>query len=129
VPAPFSHAPPPSGFVIILHLIAFHCLQDGGFYSAEDADSFPEAGFAHKKEGAFCVWTKREISSLLIASISPEGKQQTMGDLFCYHYGVKEDGNVKPYQVSFHYMYSGFLGISFEFFMTACVTALDHIIG
>ena len=41
----------------------------GGFYSAEDADSVPpeEAGQpdAHKKEGAFYLWTAAEIDELL----------------------------------------------------------------
>ena len=35
------------------------------YYSAEDADSFPEEGAAEKKEGAFCVWKKTEIEELL----------------------------------------------------------------
>lgn len=37
----------------------------GGFYSAEDADSYPEAGAESKKEGAFCVWTKDELEQLI----------------------------------------------------------------
>ncbi|KAK7481023.1 hypothetical protein BaRGS_00027742 [Batillaria attramentaria] len=37
----------------------------GGFYSAEDADSFPTADAKEKKEGAFCVWTWSELHSLL----------------------------------------------------------------
>ncbi|MBA3886205.1 MAG: thioredoxin domain-containing protein [Acidobacteria bacterium] len=42
---------------------------EGGFYSAEDADSVPpeQAGDpgAHKTEGAFYVWTDEEIEALL----------------------------------------------------------------
>ena len=38
---------------------------DGGFYSAEDADSLPTPSSDHKKEGAFCVWTDEELSELL----------------------------------------------------------------
>ena len=42
---------------------------DGGFYSAEDADSLPpeQAGVAgaHKSEGAFYIWSDEEIGSLL----------------------------------------------------------------
>ncbi len=56
--------------------------KEGGFYSAEDADSL-EAGHAEKKEGAFYVWTKAEIDAAL-------------GDdaaLFSKAYGVEEDGN------------------------------------
>jgi uncharacterized protein YyaL (SSP411 family) len=39
----------------------------GGFYSAEDADSLPlgSGPDAHKREGAFYVWTDEEIGSLL----------------------------------------------------------------
>jgi uncharacterized protein YyaL (SSP411 family) len=42
---------------------------EGGFYSAEDADSVPpeETGGedAHKAEGAFYLWTAREVDALL----------------------------------------------------------------
>lgn len=35
---------------------------EGGFYSAEDADSLPADQNAKKKrEGAFCVWTYAEL--------------------------------------------------------------------
>ena len=62
---------------------------EGGFYSAEDADSPIVAGngdFGHGKtaEGAFYVWTKQEIDDAL-------------GDeapAFSFHYGVEENGNV-----------------------------------
>lgn len=56
---------------------------DGGFYSAEDADSMASPEAAHKTEGAFYIWTKEEIDKLL-------------GDdapLFNSAYGVKEGGN------------------------------------
>jgi uncharacterized protein YyaL (SSP411 family) len=36
----------------------------GGFYSAEDADSVPQAG-GPKKEGAFYVWSDAELADLL----------------------------------------------------------------
>jgi uncharacterized protein len=71
---------------------------DGGFYSAEDADSPVAAVYnrreseigAHRAplqktaEGAFYVWTKQEIDD-------------TLGDdapTFSVHYGVEENGNV-----------------------------------
>jgi uncharacterized protein len=62
---------------------------EGGFYSAEDADSPVVAGIGdpghHKTaEGAFYVWTKQEINDAL-------------GDeapIFSFHYGVEENGNV-----------------------------------
>ena len=60
---------------------------DGGFYSAEDADSIPpeHAGDtnAHKMEGAFYVWTHAEVRQLLGDRAEP----------FCQRYGVLENGN------------------------------------
>ncbi|HUB66394.1 MAG TPA: thioredoxin domain-containing protein [Candidatus Methylacidiphilales bacterium] len=58
---------------------------EGGFYSAEDADSLARPGAAHKTEGAFCVWTRDEIGDVL----GPERR-----DEFCAVYGVEPDGNV-----------------------------------
>lgn len=37
----------------------------GGFYGAEDADSYPNEGAKHKMEGAFIVWEYGEIQELL----------------------------------------------------------------
>lgn len=67
--------------------------DSGGFYSAEDADSFPVFGASHKKEGAFCVWEYNELELLL------DGKK--VGsipylDVFCDYFGVEEDGNISP---------------------------------
>jgi hypothetical protein len=64
---------------------------DGGFYSAEDADSLPpdpgENGDHKKKiEGAFYVWEQKEIHAEL-------GSE--MGEIFSYHYGVQRQGNVE----------------------------------
>lgn len=65
----------------------------GGFYGAEDADSYSHDGAAHKQEGAFCVWEYDEIESLL-------GEVKTNNilnfDIFCYHYNVLSKGNVDP---------------------------------
>ena len=61
---------------------------DGGFYSAEDADSLPESGSEHKKEGAFCVWTFDELKRLLI--------EQKKVDVFAAVFGAKPEGNVNP---------------------------------
>ena len=59
---------------------------DGGFYSAEDADSVIDpANPKHKGEGAFYVWSRQELASLLT---SPEL------DEVCRVYGVEEKGNV-----------------------------------
>jgi uncharacterized protein YyaL (SSP411 family) len=38
---------------------------DGGFFSAEDADSLPSHTSTHKEEGAFYVWTVQELEEAL----------------------------------------------------------------
>ncbi|MEY2497699.1 MAG: hypothetical protein QOD12_1255 [Verrucomicrobiota bacterium] len=83
--------------------------KEGGFFSAEDADSeIPGAAVSdrppdvssvgaegsvgdhrpplQKREGAFYVWSKEEINSAL----------GSPAEIFNYHYGVKPDGNVPP---------------------------------
>ena len=66
--------------------------KEGGFFSAEDADSeVPVAGagdpgHSAKAEGAFYVWTKKELDAALGSSAG----------IFNYHYGVQPDGNVPP---------------------------------
>jgi len=61
---------------------------EGGFYSAEDADSPVAAADScpepSRREGAFYVWTKREIDDALGDEAST----------FSFHYGVEENGNV-----------------------------------
>ncbi len=67
---------------------------EGGFYSAEDAESFPAtAGHEDtpesgkplvKEEGAFYLWTKSEIENVLGQDIAP---------IFCFYYGVHGRGN------------------------------------
>lgn len=71
--------------------------EDGGFYSAEDADSLPVEGGGHKKEGAFCVWTQQEINSLL-PDVLHTNPSVTLADLFSYHYGAEAKGNVDPHK-------------------------------
>ncbi len=59
---------------------------DGGFYSAEDADSVIDpANPKEKGEGAFYIWTAAELEQVL-------GLETY--DLFAAHYGVEKDGNV-----------------------------------
>jgi hypothetical protein len=58
--------------------------SQGGFYSAEDADSLLEAGKPEHSEGAFYVWTKDEI----IRVLGEEG-----ATVFNRIYGVDADGN------------------------------------
>ncbi len=57
---------------------------EGGFFSAEDADSLLAHGRPEHAEGAFYVWTRREITELL-------GTDEAR--TFCRHYGVEEVGN------------------------------------
>jgi uncharacterized protein YyaL (SSP411 family) len=57
--------------------------KNGGFFSAEDADSLLEQGKPEHAEGAFYVWTEKEVDAAL-------------GDdsaLFKFHYGVQGHGN------------------------------------
>jgi uncharacterized protein len=51
---------------------------DGGFYSAQDADSEGE-------EGKFYLWKKNEIESII--------GDQTVSDIFCERFGVTQGGN------------------------------------
>src|SRR5437667_12526763 len=62
--------------------------KEGGFFSAEDADSPVVAGIGdpgHSKtaEGAFYIWTKKEIDDALGDS----------AEVFDFHYGVQAHGN------------------------------------
>jgi uncharacterized protein YyaL (SSP411 family) len=59
--------------------------REGGFFSAEDADSLPQADAARKQEGAFYVWTRNEIREVLGEDREKE---------FSAVYGVEPDGNV-----------------------------------
>jgi len=59
---------------------------EGGFYSAEDADSTDPSTGEHA-EGAFYVWTADEIR----AALAPEDAV-----IFMRHHGVREEGNVDP---------------------------------
>ncbi|NWR70015.1 SPT20 protein, partial [Centropus unirufus] len=72
--------------------------QEGGFYSAEDADSYPTTTSREKREGAFCVWAAEEIRALLPDPVEGAAEGTTLGDVFMHHYGVKETGNVDPMQ-------------------------------
>jgi len=59
---------------------------DGGFYSAEDADSAIDPAEPSKKsEGAYYVWTAQEIHALLGSPLA---------ERFAEHFGVRDEGNV-----------------------------------
>ncbi|CAD1473058.1 unnamed protein product, partial [Heterotrigona itama] len=93
-------------FAEIIDDIATYVIRDlrhkaGGFYSAEDADSYPTYNTHTKKEGAFYVWSAAEIKSLLSKEIS-DGSHVKFSDIFCHHFNIKESGNVKSYQTAKH---------------------------
>ncbi len=59
--------------------------RDGGFFSAEDAESAADIATPdEKEEGTFYVWTKGEIDSIL-------GKENA--DIVNFYYGVQDTGN------------------------------------
>jgi uncharacterized protein YyaL (SSP411 family) len=62
---------------ILTYVLRDMTAPDGGFYSAEDADS-------EGKEGLFYVWTPREVKKYL---------GEETGTLFCRFYGITEEGN------------------------------------
>ena len=45
------------------------------------------------------MWTRKEIDSILTGEVMP-GNNKTLAELFCHYYGVEENGNVQPHQVS-----------------------------
>src|SRR4029450_2213883 len=62
--------------------------KEGGYFSAEDADSPAVAvggdrGHAKNTEGAFYVWTKKEIDAAL----------GDAAEVFDFHHGVQSHGN------------------------------------
>src|SRR5437667_4702781 len=62
--------------------------KEGGFFSAEDADSpvvaaGADRGHVETKEGAFYIWTKKEIDT----AIGDDA------EIFDFHYGVQAHGN------------------------------------
>src|SRR5438046_7220745 len=59
---------------------------EGGVFSAEDADSpagIGDAGHEKTAEGAFYIWTKKEIDAAL----------GDAAEIFDFHYGVQPHGN------------------------------------
>lgn len=70
--------------------------SEGGFYSAQDADSEGE-------EGKFYVWKKKEIQEIL-------GKD---ADIFCLYYDVTDGGNFEGHTILYNSM--NLSSISFHF--------------
>lgn len=62
--------------------------KEGGWYSSEDADSYPNINPSpsdEKKEGAYYVWSMKELETVL-------GEKDAA--ILASHFGVKADGNV-----------------------------------
>ena len=57
----------------------------GGFYCAEDADSYPTKADTEKREGAFYVWSLKQFRNVL-------GDRDA--DICARFYGVTADGNI-----------------------------------
>ncbi|TAN60729.1 thioredoxin domain-containing protein [bacterium] len=57
---------------------------EGGFYCAEDADSLSADNPGEKREGAFYLWRKDEITNIL-------GKEKA--EIFSYSFGIETSGN------------------------------------
>jgi uncharacterized protein len=61
--------------------------KDGGFFSAEDADSavagIGDPGHSKNQEGAFYIWTEKQVDDALGAD----------SNVFKYHFGVQPHGN------------------------------------
>ena len=58
---------------------------DGGFYSAEDADSLETESGTIKKEGAFYLWSADELREIL--------EDETLTAIFSFTYGISVEGN------------------------------------
>jgi uncharacterized protein len=58
---------------------------EGGFFTAEDADSLIEKGKPEHGEGAFYIWSAEEIERILGCGDAP---------LFAFYYDVQPNGNV-----------------------------------
>jgi len=60
---------------------------DGGFYSAEDADSAIDPAHPEEKgEGAFYIWTQSEVEAVA---------GQPAAEWFCHRFGIEAQGNVR----------------------------------
>jgi uncharacterized protein YyaL (SSP411 family) len=69
--------------------------SDGGFFSAEDADSLDEHG--HSEEGAFYTWTPQEIADVVGASSAQ----------VCQYWDITSDGNFEGKNIPHRLMYRG----------------------
>ena len=70
---------------IINYVLCDLTSPEGGFYSAEDADSLTAYGSGQKQEGAFYLWSADEIRETL-------GNEE-LAAIFSFTYGVMAEGN------------------------------------
>ena len=70
---------------IATYLTTSLAAPEGGFYTAEDADSYPTTSDTEKREGAFYVWSLKTLIAVL-------GERD--GNICARFYGVTADGNV-----------------------------------
>lgn len=85
---------------------------DGGFYSAEDADSLDASGHSH--EGAFYTWTPEEVAGILPADRAAE---------FCTWFDITEGGNFEGRSIPTRHRHRGDLQRSATL-EESCATAL-----
>ena len=85
---------PKSLFLTMIHDLATYITSlplhsvTGGFFSSEDADSLSFPADTEKREGAFYVWTVKEMRSLI--------SKERDADVLARYYGIRENGNVAP---------------------------------
>ncbi|VBB32382.1 unnamed protein product [Acanthocheilonema viteae] len=72
--------------------------KSGGFYSAEDADSLPNFSSVKKCEGAYYVWTEKEIDEALSDEPVNDIGELTYAEVFKIYYNIKSNGNVPQYE-------------------------------
>jgi uncharacterized protein YyaL (SSP411 family) len=73
---------------------------EGGFFASEDADSMPSKSSEkdEKREGAFYVWTLKELQTIL--------RSERDSNLLARHYGMMANGNI-PYENDPHDEFMG----------------------
>ncbi len=72
---------------IFNYLLCDMSAPEGGFYSAEDADSLESESGSEKKEGAFYLWSDDDVRTIL--------GHTELADLFGFAYGIREEGNAR----------------------------------
>lgn len=79
---------------IIQYVLRDLTYNNQAFFSAEDADSLPTVDSNKKREGAFYVWTLKELESILDKD-AKEGEPKP-SEIFAYVFDCHKNGNVAP---------------------------------